>query len=124
MYLSLRGDTTPNDGYVLITEIGEEDAALHCNTDRTDCCGNSDGVAQGEWYRPDGSRVLSYTDEFAQDPDRNFFSRNRGTGIVRLNKFGNPSQRGRFRCVLANAAGDTVTMYVNIGECRQVSNCG
>jgi hypothetical protein len=35
---------------------------------------------------------------------------------VHLNRQGNPSERGLFRCEVANAAGDMVTVYVNIGE--------
>ena len=116
VYLSLNGVTIPDDGHVLVTDIGEENAGLHCNTDRTDCCRSSDGVAQGEWYRPDGSRVLSFTDEIANNPTRNFFSRNRGTRVVRLNRAGTPPERGRFRCEVPNAAGDLVTVFVNIGE--------
>jgi hypothetical protein len=33
-----------------------------------------------------------------------------------LNRYGNPTERGRFRCEVPNAAGDMVTVYVNIGE--------
>jgi hypothetical protein len=36
--------------------------------------------------------------------------------VVRLNRYGNSSERGRFRCEVPNAAGDNVTVYVNIGE--------
>jgi hypothetical protein len=35
---------------------------------------------------------------------------------VHLNRLGNPSERGRFRCEVPNAAGINVTMYANIGE--------
>ena len=45
-----------------------------------------------------------------------FFYRNRGAGVVRLNRRGNPSERGRFRCEVTNDAGDNVAVYVNIGE--------
>jgi hypothetical protein len=33
-----------------------------------------------------------------------------------LNRYGNPSERGRFHCEVPNAAGDMVTVYVNISE--------
>jgi hypothetical protein len=33
-----------------------------------------------------------------------------------LNRVGNPSERGYFYCVIPNAAGVNVTMYVYIGE--------
>ena len=67
MYLSLEGVTIPNEGYVLVTDIGRDDGGLHCNTDRSGCCGPSDGTAQGHWYRPDGTQVGSLTQEDAAD---------------------------------------------------------
>ena len=124
MSLSLNGKTVPNDSYVLVSDIGtENNNALLCNTDRSDCCRSGDhpnGIAQGHWYRPDGIEVMSFTTEDAANPGppRNFFYRSRGTRIVRLSRRGNPpqSQRGRFRCVIPDASGMDVTLYVNIGE--------
>ena len=121
-YLSLRGVTIPNDGYVQVSNIGDGDTGLHCNTDRSDCCRSSDnppsGPAQGQWYLPDGTQVMSYTNEQSMDSTINFFSRNRDDGLVRLNRFGTPPQtdRGRFRCEIPNAAGVLVNLSVNIGE--------
>ena len=113
MHLSLNSETIPDDGYVSANDIG---TGLYCNTDRSGCCRNSDadGVGQGHWYRPGGTQVGSFTQEFAIDPT-NFFSRDRLTRVVRLNRRGNPQERGRFRCEVANAAGVNVTVYVNIG---------
>ena len=105
----------PNDVYVLVTDIAEGDGGLLCNTDRSDYCRASDGVAQGQWYLPDGSQIRSFTDVDTGSP-RNFFYRNRDTGIVRLNRIGTPSERDHFHCEIPNDDGDTVTLYVNIGE--------
>ena len=121
VYLSLNGVAIPNDGYVIASDIGEDDNGLYCNTDRSDCCGRADHpngtIVQGEWYYPNGSQVQSFTHEVALDPTRSFFYRNRFTQAVRLNRdTGNPQERGRFRCEVPNADGDNVTMYVNIGE--------
>ena len=91
-----------------------------CNTDRNDCCRGSDnpnGVAQGHWYDPQGNEVGSFTVEIKEDLGQNFFARNRDHGIVRLYRFRNPSERGRFRCEIPNASGNNETLYVNIGEC-------
>ena len=111
MYLTLDGETIPNDGTVLVTAIGEGSGGLLCNTDRSDCCRGSDGAAQGEWYFPDGDQVL-----IEGTRTGNFFYRDRGDGVVRLNRRNNPSERGRFRCEVANAAGVNMNMSVNIGE--------
>ena len=73
-------------------------------------------IAQGHWYRPDGTQVGSFAQEIANDPTTDFFSRDRHTGVVRLNRQGNPPERGRFHCEVPNANGDVVTVYVNIGE--------
>ena len=132
MTLSLNEMPISNDGYVLASDIGADASGLLCNTDKSDCCRGTDApdrVAQGEWYRPDGTQVGSFTQEDAANtagPTRNFFYRNRGTGIVRLNRVGTPpeSDRGRFRCEIPNADGDLVTVYVNIGEWfRIIINC-
>ena len=50
---------------------------------------------------------------------RNFFYRDRGEGIVRLNRYGDPPEgsRGLFRCEIPDANGVIVTIFVNIGEC-------
>ena len=111
--------TIPNDGYVLVSDIGTHRSGLHCNTDRSDCCRGSDHpnyVAQGHWYRPNGSEVMSFTVEDGITPTRSFFSRDRVAGIIRLNRNGIPPDRGRFRCEIPNADGVNVTLYVNIGE--------
>ena len=93
MYISLNGVTVANDGYVLANEIGENGAGLHCNTDRSDCCRNLDGTAQGHWYLPDGTQIGSYSMLDTGVP-RNFFYRNRFTRVVRLNHIGTPSETG------------------------------
>ena len=120
LLVSLRGVTIPNDGYVLASDIGFGDTGLHCNTDRSGCCTSGDhpsGAAQGHWYYPNGTQVGSFSEEDAASTDRNFFYRNRATGIVRLNRAGDPPQRARFRCEIPNAGGALVNLYVNIGEC-------
>ena len=121
MNLTLNGETIPNDSYVLVTNISVYDGGLYCNTDRRDCCRGIDtpaGVAQGQWYCPNGTQVRSFSLEDAVNfgATRNFFYRNRDVGVVRLNRIGTPPERGRFRCEVPNAAGANVTVYVNIGE--------
>ena len=119
MFLSLNGRNISNDSYVLVSDIGMGSTGLHCNTDKSDCCRDSDhlsGVSQGHWYRPDGSEVMSYSARSYYDYYWNFFSRDRRAGVVRLNRNGNPWDRGHFRCEIPNASGVNVTLYVNIGE--------
>ena len=113
VYLLLNGEIIPNDGYIFVTAIGEGSGGLLCNTDRSDCCRVSNGAPQGQWYFPDppGDQVII---EDMRTGD--FFYRDRGTGVVRLNRRGNPTERGRFRCEIPDINGDVVNLYVNIGE--------
>ena len=122
----LNGKPIANEGYVLASDIGEggDDmttmgGGLLCVTNNSDCCRGADnpnGGGQGEWYFPNGTAVAIQGTRTTGD----FFYRNRDAGIVRLNRFGTstPPERGCFRCVVPNAAGDMVTVYVNIGELK------
>ena len=117
MSLTLNGEIIPDEGYVLASDIGEDSGGLLCNTDRSDCCRGIDGAAQGHWYFPDppGGQVLIRGTRETGD----FFYRDRGARIVRLNRqgTGTPPERGRFRCEVPNADGAYVDLYINIGEC-------
>ena len=63
---------------------------------------------------------MSFTAENAASigHNRNFFTRDRVTRIVCLNRYGSPpmKDRGCFRCEIPSADGDTVTLFVNIGK--------
>ena len=127
MTLSLNGQTIPNEGDVLASDIGEGGndmtamgGGLLCITDSSSCCRDGDnpnGGGQGEWYFPNGNQV-----EIQGTRTGDFFYRNRDARIVRLNRFGTstPPERGRFSCVVPNATGDMMTVYVNIniGKCH------
>ena len=102
------------------------DEALLCITDLVDCCGTESGTVRterGNWYFPDGNRVMELSNNDAR------FRVNRGpnellsngaqvNGSVRLYRRYSPTQRGRFRCELPNAANPSVNqiLYVNICE--------
>ena len=110
-----------NDSYVLASDIGDGSRGLLCHILNNKCCRISDNqnlTAQGHWYHPDGSEVMSFTVYSANciPGAYAFFSRNRDAGIVRLNRYGNPSERGRFLCEIPDTFGDIVNLYVNIGE--------
>ena len=119
--LELLGVTLPSDSFVNFNDIPQYSddrnpnemnrrETLFCRTDLTPCC-NPPEV--GEWYYPDGSPLVF-------DAGGTTFRRNRGTGVVRLWRRGNPPERGRFRCEIPNAANPNVnqTLYVNICELR------
>ena len=108
LFLSLRGTPIDDDGFVNAGDIGNNNDALLCLTNATDCCAGSNRM--GDWYFPNGTVVGSFSDN-GGNINNDFFSRNRDTSVVRLNRYNNPSERGRFSCELL---GDTI--YVNICE--------
>ena len=106
--MSLRGTPIDNDCFVNAGDIGIDMYALLCLTNATDCCAGSNRM--GDWYFPDGTIVGTFYDN-GYNVNNDFFSRNRGQSVVRLNRYNSPSERGRFRCELLND-----TIYVNICE--------
>ena len=62
----------------------------------------------GTYPRMEVQLVVSYTDNRGNS---DFFSRNRGQSVVRLLRYHNPVERGRFHCELFDSA-----VYVNICE--------
>ena len=112
--LSLRGARIANNSYVDVEDIGESDNALLCITDKTHCCAPPYSHKRaGEWYFPDGYKVTIE----GSNPPENLFFRNRGQGVVRLNRRGNPSERGLFRCQVPDASNTMQSIYINIGMC-------
>ena len=119
LYLTLGGQLYHNGDSILIDEIGEgDDGALLCVTDLIQCCHVIDTVAPcgsralGEWFFPNGSPV-----RFPGSGDDIY--RNRGPGIVRLNRRNNTtSPTGQFCCVLPDATLTNMITCVNISEQR------
>ena len=111
LVLSLKGAAIASDGYVDTNDIGEDDNALHCHTNKYDCCAHPYSRA-GEWFYPNGSQVpiLGYVYHSGHDS----YYRNRGHRVVRLNRFNYPSEKGRFRCEVPNATNELQITYVNI----------
>ena len=85
----------PNNSIVNIEDIGARANALHCITDRMQCCRMSDGGEDGEWYQPgQASSVVGFG-----GTSRANFSRSRGPSAVLLNRRnGATSPAGLYRC--------------------------
>ena len=108
LFLSLKGMPIDDGGFVNAGDVGVGDDALLCLTNATNCCAGSNRM--GEWYLPNGTVVSSFSDN-GNNPNNDFFSRNRDHSVVRLNQYNSPSERGRFSCELLGN-----TIYVNICE--------
>ena len=107
VYFELNGEVYLNNSVVPLLEVGEDDSALLCKTDLTDCCGTPPNRF-GHFYYPSGVMV----------PVRNLghsFYRNRGVQEVRLNRReGATSPAGKFRCEVPDAKGTTQNQYIDL----------
>ena len=86
--ITLGGTTYASGADITITDVGDADVqgenALLCETDAPNCCASgdsTDGTTQGEWLYPNNTMVPIRGDQ--NDPS---IFRNRGTGVVRLNR--------------------------------------
>ena len=120
VYLTLGGEIYRNGGNIIINEIGEgDDRALLCVTDLTQCCHSDETGGRGplgEWFYPDRSLVR------VKDSGVDIY-RNRGPGIVRLNRRNNAtSPTGQFCCVVPDATLTNRITCIDIGEYYSVTD--
>lgn len=105
VYFELNGDVYTNNSVLLLNKVGEGDGSLLCKTNRKKCCGTPPN-RYGEFYYPSRDRVP------INKYQENFY-RNRGDGLIRLNRRYNAvSPTGRFSCVILDAQGILQTLYV------------
>ena len=104
VYFELNGKVYPNNSIISLLEVGEDDSALLCKTDLTDCCGTPPNRL-GEFYYPSGDIVP------VRKVEQGFY-RNRGVQEVRLNRReGVVSPAGKFRCEVPDASGTVQTLH-------------
>ena len=122
LYFTLSGTVYLPGDTILITDIGSENTndrsdpgfSLVCVTSNVipNCCrgvDNPNGGGRGEWYLPNGTRILNA-------PDTNFY-RTRYTQQIRLNHRNNAmSPTGVFTCEVPNNTMNH-TATIAIGEC-------
>ena len=130
LYFTLSGTVYLPGDTILITDIGsnattnrsDPQSSLVCVTTNvnTHCCRSADnpnGGHRGEWYFPDGTRILNTKDAN--------FSRTRHTQQVRLNRRNNTmSPTGVFTCEVPNDVDSTMnhTATITISECSKTSS--
>ena len=115
-YVTFMGNTVPNHGYVDLSLVGSDAStgadSVQCHTDLSTCCTNSQGWHRGDWYFPDGTRLLFSGDIFEGRGSERVFIRH-------INNANSPV--GIYRCDIATNAvhddtdtsvGDTV--YVGL----------
>ena len=101
VHIQHNGCIVEENGSVSITDIGENDTGVLCMTDKEGCCGDVRFGRAGEWFFPDNQRIGTV----GGDGD---FYRNRGQGVVRLNRRNNAMMpTGLFCCEIPDR--DSVT---------------
>ena len=101
----LNGIFYPSGSEVSLSSIGEDDNALLCVTDGA-CCTNPNRA--GEFYYPNGDKV-----RIGGDGDDLY--RNRGTGMIRLNRRnGATSPTGTYTCEIPDSNGELQTIFITL----------
>ena len=115
--------TTREDNEPTNSRPIQHDRAVLCVTDLLDCC-DREGI--GNWYFPNGTRVLHYTWKgYVSNRGQNELRDGRQFyGSVRLYRFYSSRVRGLFRCELPDANNVAQTLYANIGKIRIAIHVG
>ena len=108
VWFSLSSTTYQNNSLVTLEDIGENDTALLCKTNLTDCCQHpyEKRVAIGNWFFPNGTRVPSGGSQLDLYRTRNqsvvFLHRRRG-GV-----------EGIYRCKIPVSMNVTQSIYIGV----------
>ena len=97
---SLRDTTYQNNSIVTLEDIGEGHYALLCITNGVN------GSVRGDWYFPNGTRVLSTN-------GNSEIHRTRGEMVVRMNRRGG-GEEGIYHCEIPDAMNVNQTIYIGV----------
>ena len=111
VWFSLNGTTYQNNSIVILEDIGTGADALICVTNLTACCRHpyTNGMEQkalGNWYFPNGTRVLSSGIQWD-------FYRTRGHMKVLLQRRRGGAE-GVYRCAIPDTFGFIQTIYIGV----------
>ena len=102
-YISFLGTTLANHSYVNFSLVGSGDDSVLCHTDLSTCCSGSQGANRGDWYFPNGTRLLFKGDIYE----------GRGAQIVNLSRTTTGNVSGIYRCdIPTNAVHDDTDISV------------
>ena len=105
---SLNGTIYKNNSLVTLENIGDGHNSLLCITNLTACCQSSytGGVAIGNWFFPNGTRVISAGNNWD-------FYRTRGQMVVNMiRRVG--GEDGIYHCVILDAENVNQTIYIGV----------
>ena len=108
-YLTYMGNNISNHGYVDLNTVGNIDTSnIQCHTDLQTCCSRDQGPDRGDWYFPNGNRLL-----FSGD-----MSERRTAQRVVLRYSGSDGISGIYRCdietIAVNDRDGRETVYVGL----------
>ena len=107
VYFEISGRAYYNNSIVTMLDIGERSSALLCKTNMDDCCKSAH---LGEFYYPNGVQVPIKA-------LRHGFYRNRGEGVIRLNRReGTEYPTGIYRCEIPDASGELQNIYITLSS--------
>ena len=102
VWFSLNGTRYQNNSIVTLTDIGEGNEALFCMTNLT----GVNGSVRGDWYFPDGTRVLSTN-------DNSEIYETRDQSVVRMNRRGD-GEDGIYHCEIPDSMNVNQTIYIGV----------
>ena len=110
-YLTFMGNNIPNNSYVDLNTVGNDDTNdVRCHTDLDMCCSIFQGPYRGDWYFPNGNRL-----PFSGSGNVYEF---RGAQVIALRYTGSGAPSGIYRCdIETNAVSDNdghEIMYVGL----------
>ena len=106
VWFSLNGTTYQNNSLVTLENIGGEDDALLCKTNRTACCQAENRSVIGNWFFPNKTRVPSSGKMWD-------FYRTRNQMVVRLNHR-RGEEDGIYHCEIHDARNVIQTIYIGV----------
>ena len=96
-----------------LKDIGENDTALLCMTNLSDCCQSPyAGSVMPNWWFPNGAAVPSANLSGTSDRMSDFYS-DRGQSMVRMHRR-KGGLNGIYRCEIPDLANITQTIYIGV----------
>lgn len=108
--LFLRNESIASEDNVAITDIGEGNDSLVCETNQTDCCNDS----QIEWLYPDGTMVNSSIETF--------YTQTNLRGQILLNRRNALKPLGSYCCNVDTYNGSTAIICINLSKSPKLHN--
>ena len=110
---SLNGQTYKNNSLVTLQSIGENDTALLCMTNLSDCCQSPyAGSVMPDWLFPNGTAVPSVNLSGTSDLNWDFYS-DRGQMVVRMQRR-RGGEDGIYRCEIPDSMNVIQTIYIGV----------